>query len=91
MDLTTVSPTLLRTGTEAQRMQRSEAVEEFEAMLATEMIKAAREAGKALAADEDQEAGSETYLEFAEEHLARAMAKSGILGFGKLLEADLQE
>ena len=53
-----------------------------------ELLKTAREAGKAWGAEEG-EAGSEAYLEFAEQHLARAMAKRGVLGFQDLLQKEL--
>ncbi len=92
MDLTSVSPALLHTGGIAagvsSGMSPLEAVEEFEALLIGEMLKTVREAGKALG-EEETETGSETYLEMSEQHLARTLARSGMLGFAKLLRDDL--
>ena len=89
MEISAVSPALLRTGTDAQPMSGEEAVQEFESILAAEMLKAAREAGKAWGADEEQ-TGAEGYLELAEQHLARAMAERGVFGLDKLLREDLR-
>lgn len=76
-------------GSDTQRMSGDEAVQAFESMLAAQMLKAAREAGKAWGAEES-EAGSEAYLEFAEQHLARSIAERGVLGFADLLKRDLK-
>ncbi len=56
---------------------------EFEAILIGQLLKAAREAGAA--EEEDSLAGSDTYREFAEKHLARALVENGSFGFARML------
>ena len=90
MDLTAVSPSLLQAGTEASRMSGAEAAKEFEAMIVTQMLKAAREASKALGTEEG-EAGMESYLEFAEQHLGRLLARDGFFGFEELAPVDSEK
>lgn len=67
-----------------------QAAEEFEALLATQMLKVAREAGSVLSEEPDGMTGAANYLEFAEAEIGRALARRGELGFARMMLADLQ-
>jgi len=90
MDVQSVSPALLKTGTDAAGMTGGEAAEEFEAIIVAELLKAAREAGEAWG-EEEKETGSESYLEFAEQHVAKILAKQGLFGFKRMAMEDFAE
>ena len=70
-----------------RRPNLEQATQEFEAMFLTQLLKLARESdwtGKP-----NEEAGSESYREFAEQHLAKAIASQGSLGLDRLLRQQL--
>ena len=77
------------TGSFPRQLSVEEAAQEFEAMLIAQLMKAAREAGK-LDDEADSAAGAESYLEFAETHLAKAMAEQGVFGFGPMILRSLE-
>jgi len=60
---------------------------EFEALLVAQLLKMMRETG--WSEREEDTAASQTYLEIAEQHLARAVAAAGGLGIAPLLERSL--
>ncbi len=55
-----------------------EAAREFEAMMLVELLKAARKAGDAFGVQNDDN-GARSYQEFADEHLAKALAAQDAL------------
>ena len=66
-----------------------EAAREFEAMMLVELLKAARKAGDAFGVQNDDN-GARSYQEFADEHLAKALAAQDALGFSRLVIRQLQ-
>jgi|GEM_PF-2523127 len=74
----------------ASRMTSADAAQEFEAIVIAELLKAAREAGEAWGSEE-KETGSESYLEYAEQHLSRILASQDLLGFKRIALEDLGE
>ena len=81
-------PALLETRSEFKTNRVEDATQEFEAMLIGLLLKSAREAGSVFG-DEDKMTGGEGYLELAEQQLAKTLADSGLLGFGRLLLQDI--
>jgi len=71
-----------------RRPNLEQAAKEFEAMFLTQLLKLARESN--WTAKPDEEAGAESYLEFAEEHLAKAIAGQGSLGLDRLIRQQLE-
>ncbi len=69
-------------------MSVGEAVREFETAFLVEMLKAARQAGEALA-EPSTMTGAESYQELAERYLARDLARQNAFGFGAVLEREL--
>jgi len=74
----------------AEPERTREAAKQFEAILVEHLLKTAREASQA-EREEEKMAGSLTYLEMAEQHLARALAERGGLGIAKMILADIQK
>lgn len=71
-----------------RRPNLEQATREFEALFLTQLLKLARESnwtGKT-----EEEAGSESYRELAEQHLAKAIASQGSLGLDRLLRRQLE-
>ncbi len=84
MQIGAVTPFPLSPGRPDASGSPEQAAQDFEALLIAQLLKIAREAGR-LDPSDDAATGSETYLELAEEHLAKALAAQGGLGFQKLL------
>lgn len=70
-----------------RRPNLERAAKEFEAMFLTQLLKLARESNWTNKPDE--ESGAESYKEFAEEHLAKAIAAQGSLGLDRLIRRQL--
>lgn len=70
-----------------RRPNLEQATKEFEAMFLTQLLKLARESN--WTGKPDEETGSESYREFAEEHLAKAIAAQGSLGLDRLVRQQL--
>jgi len=69
----------------------AQCAKDFEGLLLTQMLRSAREAGGGGFAgdgDDENEANS-TLMEFGEQQFAQALANSGALGIGKIVEAGL--
>jgi len=79
-----------RSRTEADPDKLQDAANQFEALLATQLLKASRDpdSGGWLGCDGDQSAGCA--MEFAEEQFAQAFASSGGLGLARLIVTGLQ-
>lgn len=71
-----------------RRMSVAEAARELETSFLVELLKAARQAGEALA-EPSEMTGAENYREFAERYLAQDLARHTAFGLAKLLERDL--
>jgi flagellar protein FlgJ len=73
----------------AEPHRAAEAARQFEALLIEHLLKTTRQS-----AQPDAEAGalsgSDTYLEIAEQQLARALAERGGLGIAKMILADIR-
>jgi Rod binding domain-containing protein len=70
----------------AQNSKLKSAAADFEAFFVAQMLKQVREA-----ANSDGDTAGATMIEFAEEHLARAIASGGSLGLGRLLMDSVQK
>jgi Rod binding domain-containing protein len=67
----------------------ADAASQFEALLLTEMLKSAKESGSGdCMADSDDETGT-SLAEMAQEQFAQALAKSGGLGFARMVTDQL--
>ena len=71
-----------------RRMSVAEAAREFETSFLVELLKAARQAGEALA-EPSEMTGAESYQEFSERYLAQELARQNAFGLAKLLQQDL--
>jgi flagellar protein FlgJ len=71
-----------------RRPNLEQATKEFEAMFLTQLLKLARESN--WTGKPTEEAGSDSYREFAEEHLANAIAAQGSLGLDRLIRQQLE-
>ena len=68
-------------GTEARTSrQQGAAAQDFEALLLTQLLRSAREAGGGSWMNSESDQASGTSLELGEEHLARALALQGGIG-----------
>jgi Rod binding domain-containing protein len=75
---------------DTESLKRTGAAKDFEALLLTQMLRSVRDEGSGwLGTGEDQ--SSEAAFGLGEEELAKAVASSGGLGIGKLIEAGLRE
>ena len=90
MDLITLSPDLLTHRAEWKKPDVAAAAREFEALLISQWLKAARQAGQVLAQESDM-TGSENYHEMAEKHLAEAIATKGTFGLARMMLREIQE
>ena len=67
-----------------------EAAREFEALLIGQLLGAMRQAAGEREREEEVWGGSETYLEMAEQHLARMLAEGGGLGIARTILHNLK-
>ena len=88
MEVTSISALSVSTTQRPQSIEK--AAQDFEAMLVSQLLKAAREAGQALA-EESEMTGAENYLEYAETHVAKVLAERGSLGFAAMIAKDLAD
>lgn len=84
--------------TPAARTQKSkadveldQALEEFEALFASTLLRTAREESGSGWLGGEASAGSDGILDFAEQHIARAMARQGAFGIAKTLGVALRK
>ena len=66
-----------------------QALEEFEALFASALLRTARESNGTGWLGGESSAGSDGILDFAEQHIAKAMAKQGAFGIAKTLSKSL--
>ncbi len=66
-----------------------QALEEFEALFASALLRTARESSGTGWLGGESSAGSDGILDFAEQHIAKAMAKQGAFGIAKTLSKSL--
>lgn len=64
----------------------ADAARDFEALLIGELMKASREATKALFPESEESPGSETYFEMAEDAVAKLLAQQDLLGVTKWMQ-----
>ena len=83
-----VPATILRNS--SRREQAAEAAREFEALLLGKLLQMVREAAQSEEEKEGIAAGGATYLEIAEQQLARALAAGGGFGIGRLIQGGLE-
>jgi Rod binding domain-containing protein len=69
----------------------AQCAKDFEGLLITQMLRSAREAGGGgfTGDGDDENEANSTLVEFGEQQLAQALANSGALGIGKIVEAGL--
>lgn len=67
------------------------ALEEFEAMFAGMLLRTARESNESGWLGGESSAGSDGIMDFAEQHIAKAMAKQGAFGIGKTLGSSIRK
>lgn len=83
-----MSNTVSRDHRTDEKQRISKAATDFEALMVTQLLRAARAGGSGwLGSGEDQ--SSSTMLEMAEEFLSQTMASSGGLGLGKQITQGL--
>ena len=87
--LNTLSPDMLTHRAEWKTPDVVAAAREFEALLISQWLKAARQAGQVLAEESDM-TGSENYHEMAEKHLAESIARKGTLGLARMMLREIQ-
>ncbi len=66
------------------------ALEEFEAMFASSLLRTAREQNNSGWLGGESSAGSDGIMDFAEQHIAKAMARQGAFGIAKTLSKSLE-
>ena len=66
------------------------ALEEFEALFASSLLRTARESNGESWLGGPSSAGSDGIMDFAEQHISKAMAKQGAFGIAKTLEKSLK-
>ena len=66
-----------------------QALEEFEALFASALLRTARESNGSGWLGGESSAGSDGILDFAEQNIAKAMAKQGAFGIAKTLSKSL--
>lgn len=66
-----------------------QALEEFEALFASALLRTARESNGTGWLGGESSAGSDGILDFAEQHIAKSMAKQGAFGIAKTLSKSL--
>ena len=89
VSLPTGNGPLVRGRDESER--RADAARQFEALLLEHLLKTMREAGKTDDEKEESFGRSETYIEIAEQQMARVLAERGGLGLARLVERGLAE
>ncbi len=88
MDLTSLSPDLLTQRAQWKKPDVKEAAQQFEALLISEWLKSAREAGQVLSEKSDM-TGYDNYQEMAEKHLAETLARKGTFGLARMMLQEL--
>ena len=73
------------------RARIAQCAKDFEGLLLTQMLRSACEAGGGgfTGDGDDENEADSTLVEFGEQQLAQALANSGALGIGKIVEAGL--
>ena len=74
----------------AEPQRTAEAAKQFEALLVEHLLKTMRQATQS-DQDSDRLSGSETYLDMAEQQLARALAERGGLGIARMVLKHIQK
>ncbi len=69
----------------------AQAAEEFEAMFAGMLLRMARESSEGGWLGSGEQAGADGIVEFAEQHIARTMAKQGVFGIQQTITQAMQE
>jgi Rod binding domain-containing protein len=91
--LTSATTAQLRPSTAASKPQPSkelgEALEEFEALFASTLLRTAREENGKGWLGAESSAGSDGIMDFAEQHIAKSMAKQGAFGIAKTVAKSL--
>lgn len=67
------------------------ALEEFESLFASTLLRTAREASGGGWLGSESSAGSDGIMDFAEQHIAKAMAQQGAFGIAKTLKHALAQ
>ena len=67
------------------------ALEEFEALIAGTLLRTAREESGSGWLGGESSAGSDGIMDFAEQHISKAMAKQGAFGIAKTLSTSLRK
>jgi Rod binding domain-containing protein len=67
------------------------ALEEFEALFASTLLRTAREENGSGWLGGESSAGSDGIMDFAEQHIAKAMARQGAFGIAKTLSTALNK
>lgn len=66
------------------------ALEDFEAMFASNLLRTARESSGDSWLGGESSGGSDGIMEFAEQHIAKSMAKQGAFGIAKALSKSIR-
>ncbi len=88
-ELTALSPELFAHRAEWKKQDVAAAARQFEALLVSQWLKAARQAGEPLA-QESEMTGSENYYELAEQQMAEAIARKGTLGLARMMLREVE-
>jgi Rod binding domain-containing protein len=90
MEPVALSPSLASEKPMHHGMTSADAAKEFETMLVAQLLKMAREAGQ-IEQKQDEMTGAESYMEFAEQFVAQAIAQSGAFGFANAINTELEK
>jgi hypothetical protein len=85
----TVSTVDIALPTDTTQLKRSGAAKDFEALLLTELLRAAHSGGSGWLDSGDDQSG-QAAIGFGEEELAKALSSSGGIGLARLIEAGLR-
>jgi len=82
--------TLINQAKDPKAKELSAALEEFEALFASSLLRTARESNGESWLGGQSSAGSDGIMDFAEQHISKAMAKQGAFGIAKTLAKSLK-